>query len=161
MNEKLKVARTVADLARARLVEFDTLYKDGNVSLLVSRRQSSNAFTPLGVNGEPPTEDWGTWFTHDITRTGSNIRILAEFPVTLADLIPEGCTRFEFRNTRGLTGYAKRCPETRRWDITQFYRQSENTNAYFSLDDAQKHFGVDLDTVVPLVADPQYVEERR
>lgn len=153
------------DLTRARIVEFDTLYTDGTVSLLVSRRQSSNAFTPLGVNGEPPTEDWGTWSTRDITRTGSNIRILAEFPVTLADLLPEGCTRFEFNDgVLGAAYYARRFregPHHHRDDLWNVTAIVGDAGGAFKLGDLARRFDIDLDTVIPLTVHPQHVEERR
>lgn len=153
------------NIKRARLIEFDWPDYQGQQTtprITAMRNARGDAFDFLAIDGVVVGDEYSDCICEgDLAARAKNIVVFAEFPLSLADLIPEGCTRFEFRNTRGLTGYAKRCPETRRWDITQFYRQSENTNAYFSLDDAQKHFGVDLDTVVPLVADPQYVEERR
>lgn len=144
------------DLTRARLVEFDTLYKGGTVSLLVSRRQSSNAFTPLGVNGEPPTEDWGIWRTHDIVSSGTNIRILAEFPLTLADLIPEDCQAFRFKHN-GLTDTAVFDMVFKAWEVTG------HDGCHATLESLAEHFDIELDTVVPLTltTHSDYVEGRR
>lgn len=147
------------NIKRARLVEFDTLYKDGTVSLLVSRRQSSNAFTPLGVNGEPPTEDWGIWRTHDIVSNGTNIRILAELPVTLADLIPEGCEAFRFKRRYNveLTATRGAGEQADVWTINGMH------GLWRGLNKLSDDLGVCLDTVVPLElrVHPQYMEERR
>lgn len=149
------------DISRARVIEFDTLYKDGTVSLLVSRRQSSNAFKPLGVNGEPPTEDWGIWRAHDIVSSGTNIRILAEFPATLADLIPDGCTEFRFKTPSGILRVALQHP-TGSWEVTGMHHEWRvGSINHDSLAQLESFHEVRLESVVPLVPHPDYVEERR
>lgn len=73
--------------------------------------------------------------------------------VTLADLLPDGCTVFRFQYANETLVAAR--DTNGRWTVT-------SRNAWWgTLDALAAYFDINLGTVVPLVVDPQYVEERR
>ena len=74
--------------------------------------------------------------------------------VTLADLIPDGCTEFRFKTPSGILRVALQHP-TGSWEVTGMHHEWRDLNA-LAFDCA-----VDLNTVIPLQVSDQYVEERR
>lgn len=99
------------------------------------------------------------WTDDELHVTFMAFRVLAEFPVTLADLLPDGCEAFRFKRKYGveLTATKGTGTEADIWVIGGMQGHWRDLNT-LSAD-----LGVHLDTVVPLVlrVHPQYVEERR
>lgn len=81
-------------------------------------------------------------------------RVIDTFPLTLADLIPDGCTEFQFKNQTHRDRVAMQHPDGQ-WEVTGMHGEWQDLNA-LAFDCA-----VDLDTVIPLQVSDQYVEERR
>lgn len=78
----------------------------------------------------------------------------AEFPVALADLIPDGCTEFRFKDQTHRYRVAMQHPDGQ-WEVTGMHGEWQDLNA-LAFDCA-----VDLNTAIPLQVSDQYVEERR
>lgn len=74
--------------------------------------------------------------------------------VTLADLIPDGCTEFRYKTPSGILRVALQHPAGH-WEVTGL------SNTWSSVNDLQRAFNIDLNTVVPLAVDPDWIEAQR
>lgn len=137
------------DLTRARLVELDN---PGGGRLTATRPAAEHAFTTCAVNGNRVAEG-SQWTEQQVLTFGRNITVLAEFPATLADFIPDGCTEFRFPYSYDLHVASR--SHNGLWSVTG------KNGTWPTLSSLGAYFGIDPTTVVPLVVDPQYVEERR
>lgn len=129
-----------ANLKRARIVELK--HKSGGWPA-VAINVSGGLWEVSGYDYVPTADELLSRF--DV------VGVLAEFPVTLADLLPKGCTEFRFTDTYGALRVAWR--DGNRW------RTSDND--FDDLHELQDLMDIDLDSVVPLQVHLQYVEERR
>lgn len=141
------------NLTRARVIEFTD--SGGDAECLVKRDHVSNLlFTGIRSNG--PETKLGSYRLENIRKHCTNIRILAEFPLTLADLIPGDCQAFRFKHN-GLTNTAVFDMVFKAWAVTG------HDGWYATLESLAEHFEIELDTVAPLAltTHPDYVEGRR
>lgn len=76
--------------------------------------------------------------------------------VTLADLLPKGCTRFECFNNAGTKVHYVRLANHAWWTVSDDPMQE-----IWRLEDIAEQFDLDLRTVVPLQVHPDYIEARR
>lgn len=149
MKPDIELANTVADLKRVRLVELDQLE---STKTAISKRYS------------PTDEQWMTFYddgviirhhTDELLNDGP-IRILDRFPVTLADLLPDGCTRFECRNNAGTKVHYVCLASHALWAVSD-----DPMQGLWRLEEIAEQFDLDLQTLVPLQVHPDYIEARR
>lgn len=138
------------NLKRARIVEFTS---GPRMTAVRTKRGDPFRIVALDGNPDPATVLPNDWDETGVECYGKDVNVLAEFPVTLADLIPEGCTEFRFKSNGGVQ-YVAGADSDGDWLVTR-------TEGWFELHELAYRFDIDLTTVVPLAVDPQYVEERR
>lgn len=141
------------NLKRARIIEIGTPDQNG----ILIRTRLGGLFTRIGgVEKGRPHCTGGPQFSEQEVSRNANITVLAEFPLTLADLIPEGCTRFKFHNDADYPRLAHRIEQSNPvWEVTGMHGE------WSDLNELAVDCGVDLTTVIPLQVHSQYVEERR
>ena len=139
MNEKL-------NLRRARIAELKHRLDDWETVAL--RHELGGGWELAGDNKR--------WTDDELHATFKASQVLAEFELTLADLIPGDCQAFRFKNN-GLTGTAVFDMVYKTWEVTG------HDGDFATLDSLAEHFDIELDTVVPLTltTHSDYVEERR
>lgn len=138
------------NLKRARIIEVGAPEQNG----ILIRTKPGDPFTRIGgvEEGEVEADETHRKFYEDaLSRLTDRMTVLAEFPLTLADLLPKGCTEFRFRNTFGALRVAWH--DGNRW--------CTGDDDFDDLRELQDLVHVDLNTVIPLQVSDQYVEERR
>lgn len=141
------------NLKRARVVEFDE--PDTHLRRFTAiRHDPRQSFRLCAIDGEPKSGAAG--IPIQSIEACRNVTVLAEFPVTLADLLPEGCTRFEFISKDGKRLYSARHESNGFWSVA-----GDPMLEIWKFGDIAEQFDADLTTVIPLTVHPDYVEARR
>lgn len=139
------------NLTRARVVEFDE--PDTHLRRFTAiRHDHRQSFRLCAIDGEPKSGAAG--IPIQSIEACRNVTVLAEFPVTLADLIPEGCEAFRFESHGDTHRVAMRRPRGQ-WEVTGMH------GVWADLTELAFDAAVDLSTVVPLTVDPDWIEAQR
>lgn len=157
------------NIKRARLIEFDWPDYQGQPTtprITAMRNARGDAFDFLAIDGVVVGDEYSDCICEgDLAARAKNIVVFAEFPLSLADLLPEGCTRFEFNDgVLGTAYYARRFHEDPHhyrddlWNVTAIVGDAGGA---FKLGDLARRFDIDLDTVMPLTPHPDWVEAQR
>lgn len=76
--------------------------------------------------------------------------------MTIVDLLPEDCTRFECFNNAGTTMHYVCLASPALWAVSD-----DPMQGLWRLEEIAEQFDLDLQTLVPLQVHPDYIEARR
>ena len=153
------------NIKRARLIEFDWPDYQGQPTtprITAMRNARGDAFDFLAIDGVVVGDEYSDCIREDdIAVRGKNIVVFADFPLSLRDMLPEGCARFEFQGGGDLRLYYARHVQGSRWHISEAVGFASVGTYVVGLERIEAAYKPHINTIVPLVVDPRYVEERR